>query len=103
LNQRVKNEDGQMKVGNTMPTWAPNTGGGPFWLAFSSIRAYGTVREPDKKKDQIWIAAIDPKLDDDPGYPAFWAPFQSTEQGNHRALLDPRRRRSAMSLRGRVQ
>lgn len=92
LNQRVNNEDGQMKVGNSMPTWAPSTSGSPFWLAFSSLRAYGTVRAQDKKLDQLWIAAIDPSLiadpnqDADPSYPAFWAPFQSTEQGNHRAF-----------------
>ena len=35
--------------------------------------------------DQIWIAAIDP-THDDPSYAAFWAPFQSIEDGNHRAF-----------------
>ena len=56
-----------------------------FWLAFSSVRAFGTVRSQDAKLDQIWIAAVDPSKPD-PGYAAFWAPFQSMPEGNHRAF-----------------
>jgi mono/diheme cytochrome c family protein len=85
LNQRVNNEDGVLKLGNTMPTWAPSTKPGTFWLAFSSLRPYSVVRPLDDKEDQIWIAAVDPNADD-PGYAAFWAPFQSIDEGNHRAF-----------------
>ena len=85
LNERVNNQDGVMGIGNSMPTWAPSTNPGIFWLAFSSLRAYGTLRPQDPKSDQIWIAAIDPRQSD-PSYSGFWAPFQSLEEGNHRAF-----------------
>lgn len=85
LNQRVNNQDGVLDAGNSMPTWAPSTKPGTFWLAFSSVRAYSTVRPKNDKDDQIWIAAVDPSADD-AGYAAFWAPFQSIEEGNHRAF-----------------
>ena len=85
LNHRVNNADGVLKVGNSMPTWAPSTRPGVFWLAFSSVRAYATLRPADAKLDQIWIAAIDPTKAE-PGYSAFWAPFQSMPEGNHRAF-----------------
>jgi hypothetical protein len=86
LNQRVNNKDGVTGIGNSMPTWAPATkAGGVFWLAFSSLRAYSVVRPQADKEDQIWIAAIDPALPD-PGYAGFWAPFQSVDEGNHRAF-----------------
>jgi hypothetical protein len=85
INQRVNNENGVLNVGNSMPTWAPSTKQGTFWLAFSSLRAYSVVRPPNDKEDQIWIAAIDPTAAD-PGYAAFWAPFQSIDEGNHRAF-----------------
>jgi hypothetical protein len=85
LNHRVNNADGVTGVGNSMPTWAPSTKPGIFWLAFSSVRAYGTLRPVSKDRDQIWIAAVDPSAPD-PGYAAFWAPFQSMPEGNHRAF-----------------
>jgi hypothetical protein len=85
LNERVNNVDGVLELGNSMPTWAPSTRPGVFWLAFSSLRAYSLVRPQDEKEDQIWIAAVDPTLTD-PGYSAFWAPFQNVEHGNHRAF-----------------
>ena len=85
LNQRVNNQDGVLGIGNSMPTWAPSTQQGTFWLAFSSLRAYSNVRPQDDKEDQIWIAAVDPAADD-PGYAGFWAPFQSIDEGNHRAF-----------------
>lgn len=85
LNHRVNNADGVMGVGDSMPTWAPSTKPGVFWLAFSSVRAYGSVRPVDKKLDQIWISAIDPTKPD-PGYSGFWAPFQALPEGNHRAF-----------------
>ncbi len=85
LNHRVNNADGVTSVGDSMPTWAPSTKPGVFWLAFSSVRAYATLRPASDKLDQIWIAAIDPTKPD-PGYSAFWAPFQSMPEGNHRAF-----------------
>jgi hypothetical protein len=86
LNERVNAEDGVVDIGNAMPRWAPSTLPGTFWLAFSSLRAYATLRPQDDKEDQIWIAAIDPAASGDVSYPAFWAPFQSIEDGNHRAF-----------------
>jgi hypothetical protein len=85
LNQRVNASDGVTDIGNSMPTWAPSTKPGIFWIAFSSLRAYATLRPQDDKEDQIWIAAVDPTLPE-PGYAAFWAPFQSIPEGNHRAF-----------------
>jgi hypothetical protein len=85
VNQRVNNQDGVTGLGNSMPTWAPSTKPGTFWLAFSSMRAYSIVRPANDKDDQIWIAAVDPATPD-PSYAGFWAPFQSIEEGNHRAF-----------------
>jgi hypothetical protein len=85
LNGRVNNADSVTGIGNSMPTWAPATKPGVFWLAFSSLRAYSNLRPQDGKLDQIWIAAIDPSKPD-PAYSAFWAPFQSMPEGNHRAF-----------------
>ncbi len=86
VNQRVSNEDGVMNTGNSMPTWAPSTQQGTFWLAFSSVRAYSVVRPANDKEDQIWIAAVDASASGDPSFSAFWAPFQSIDEGNHRAF-----------------
>jgi len=86
LNERVNDEDGVVDIGNAMPRWAPSTLPGTFWLAFSSLRAYATLRPQDDKEDQIWIAAVDPAAIGDMSYAAFWAPFQSIEDGNHRAF-----------------
>jgi hypothetical protein len=88
LNQRVNGEDGVTGIGNTMPTWAPSDPAGPYCLVFSSLRAYADVRPQDPKQDQLWLAGIDPTLDD-PGFAAFWAPFQNLGQGNHRAFWTP--------------
>ncbi len=84
LNTRVNNQSGS-ELGNTMPTWARATSADQLWLSFSSLRAYASVRPADRKLDQLWLAAIDPSLDD-PGLPAFWAPFQDLGHANHRAL-----------------
>jgi hypothetical protein len=88
LNARVGGADGLVDLGNTMPTWAPSTESGRYWLAFSSLRAYSDERPQDAKRDQLWIAGLEPTLAD-PGYAAFWAPFQSISQGNHRAFWTP--------------
>ena len=86
LNERVNGEENVVDIGNAMPRWAPSTLPGTFWLAFSSLRAYATLRPRDDKEDQIWIAAVDPEASGDVSYAAFWAPFQSIEDGNHRAF-----------------
>ncbi len=93
LNQRVGDTDGVLSIGNTMPTWAPSTTNGTYWLAFSSLRDYGDVLVGEAR-DQIWGAAIDPKKiggAGDPSYAAFWMPFQQIGENNHRAFwaLDP--------------
>lgn len=87
LNQRVRHEDGIVDIGNSMPTWAPSTRPDVFWVAFSSLRAYGDVLPAGR--DQLWAVAIDPaKIErgEDPSYAAFWLPFQDMEEGNHRAF-----------------
>jgi len=93
LNQRVGDTDGLLGLGNTMPTWAPSTTNGIYWLAFSSIRDYGDVLL-GLARDQIWGAALDASKiggTADPSYAAFWMPFQQVEEHNHRAFwaLDP--------------
>ena len=88
LNERVQSQDGVDGIGNTMPTWGPLGAAGTYWLSFSSLRAYSDVRLQDPKQDQLWIAGLDPSLED-PGYAAFWAPFQNVGQGNHRAFWTP--------------
>lgn len=87
LNARV-NGGSAMDVGNTMPTWALSADNNQLWLSFSSLRAYAKVRPKDKKLDQLWLAAVDPALED-PALPAFWAPFQNLAHGNHRAFWSP--------------
>jgi hypothetical protein len=85
LNDRVGALDDVVGIGNSMPSWAPATRPGLFWLAFSSVRAYASVRPADPKKDQIWIAGVD-FSQPDPSFSAFWAPFQNLDHGNHRAF-----------------
>jgi hypothetical protein len=84
LNSRVNDEDDLKALGNSMPSWI-STASGELWLSFSSLRAYATLRPANAKLDQIWMAAIDPELDD-PAFAAFWAPFQHLAHGNHRAV-----------------
>ncbi|MFZ5895674.1 MAG: hypothetical protein ACOY0T_31745 [Myxococcota bacterium] len=88
LNARVNNQDAIGNVGNSMPSWVPATDAGSLWLSFSSARAYAGVRPQDPKRDQLWIAAIDP-TQDEPSLAAFWAPFQRLSQANHRAQWGP--------------
>jgi hypothetical protein len=89
LNQRVRDLDGIVDIGNSMPTWAPSIDAREvFWLAFSSLRDYGNVLV-GAERDQLWGAAVDPSLIDagnDPSYAAFWMPFQQLDEGNHRAF-----------------
>lgn len=89
LNERVGARDGVIDIGNSMPTWAPSTRPDEtFWLALSSLRSYGHVMA-DGGHDQLWAAAIDPgKIGSgsDASYAAFWLPFQTMDEGNHRAF-----------------
>jgi hypothetical protein len=88
LNHRVSDKDAVQNVGNSMPTWAPSSRAGVFWLAFSSLRDYGDVLV-SADRDQLWAAAIDParlSKQQDPSYAAFWLPFQDPNEGNHRAF-----------------
>ena len=88
LNERVRDADGVIDIGNSMPTWAPSTTSDIFWLAFSSIRDYGWILE-GTDRDQLWAAAIDPSRAEagaDPSFAAFWMPFQQLDEGNHRAF-----------------
>ncbi|MBZ0119105.1 MAG: hypothetical protein K8H88_19070, partial [Sandaracinaceae bacterium] len=88
LNQRVRDADGVIDIGNSMPTWAPSTTRDIFWIAFASLRDYGWILRGEAR-DQLWGAAIDPSraaAGADPSYAAFWMPFQSSDEGNHRAF-----------------
>jgi hypothetical protein len=87
LNERVRDQDGVTNISNTMPTWAPSTRSDIFWLAFSSVRAYGDLLPAGR--DQLWAVAIDPTkigTGEDPSFAAFWLPFQDMREGNHRAF-----------------
>jgi hypothetical protein len=88
LNERVRDKDGVIGAGNSMPTWAPSSTPGIFWLALSSVRDYGDVLV-GSARDQLWGAAIDPARiaeHEDPSFAAFWLPFQQLDEGNHRAF-----------------
>ena len=88
LNRAVRDSRDVTGIGNTMPTWAPNSGSDGLWLAFSSIRDYGDVLV-GTARDQLWGAAIDPErigTGEDPSHAAFWFPFQDLGEGNHRAF-----------------
>lgn len=75
--------------GDSWPKWAPFVQlyktGTLQWVTFSSRRAYG-LRLAKDAQVQLWMTAIDPakaKAGIDPGYPAFWLPFQDIASGNH--------------------
>lgn len=90
LNRRGGGRRTITEVGNSHPTWAPSSRPGEAWLAFSSIRSVG-ARSP-AGYDQLWIAAIDLSRvapGDDPSGAAFWLPFQSLSEANHRPLWTP--------------
>ena len=88
-------------MGNSWPKWAPTSGGGRLWLAFSSIRDYGHILDQDQAsvcldppecsrtgadaRPQLWITGIDPNAPpgSDPSAPAFWLPYQDLDSGNH--------------------
>jgi TolB protein len=82
-------------VGNSWPKFAPFLqhfqGKTVYWLTFSSRRDYG-LRLVNSGKDmksqtaQIWMVAVSPdrfEVPGDPGFPAFWLPFQDLATGNH--------------------
>jgi hypothetical protein len=68
---------------NSWPHWAPLPDDDVLWLAFSSRRPYGLQVDGEP---QVWISAFDPERafdGQDPSWPAFWLPGQSTEHNNH--------------------
>ncbi|MDD9944747.1 MAG: MopE-related protein, partial [Myxococcales bacterium] len=88
LNRREGGRDGK-DLGNRMPTWAPQTRSGRYWLTFSSSRAIGGEKLDDKR-DQLWLAAIEPEgSGTDPSHAASWLPFQRLDDSNHRAFWSP--------------
>lgn len=84
-NRHVGPSDDVEGVGNTMPSWAPRIDGGVAWLAFSSVRDYGSILA-GVERDQIWISAIElarAEAGDDPSSPAFWFPPQDAMTMQH--------------------
>jgi hypothetical protein len=74
---------------DSWPKWAPVVqryrGQPVMWLTFASKRAYG-LRLAAGAQSQLWMVAFDPAAaaaGQDPGYPAFWLPFQELTSGNH--------------------
>lgn len=68
---------------NSMPKWGPLPDDEILWIAFSSMRTYGSLVS---NRPQLWVAAVDPALArqlKDPSYPAFWLPNQDMNQNNH--------------------
>jgi TolB protein len=87
---------------NSWARWSPfiqtYKGRKLLWLTFSSTRDYGTAlvnsaQPSDQRTPQLWMAAFDtdwtpsPGPDQtaspDPGFPAFWLPFQDIKTNNH--------------------
>ncbi|MBI5525340.1 MAG: PKD domain-containing protein [Deltaproteobacteria bacterium] len=71
-------------IRNSWPKFAPFLGDGLYWLAFSSVRAYGNIK--GQGLAQIWVTAIEPakyQAGQDPSYPSFWMPFQDAATNNH--------------------
>ncbi len=75
--------------GDSWPKWDPteylDDGRPVYWLAWSSLRAYG-LRYGDGARVQLWMTAFEPNVADtggDPALPAFRLPFQNIETGNH--------------------
>ncbi|MEQ9501641.1 MAG: hypothetical protein RIT81_32520 [Deltaproteobacteria bacterium] len=86
LNERVGPDDEVADLRNIMPTWLPSANSGRWWLAFSSVRAYGHLLD-EGARAQLWLSGIDPTmLSDgfDPSSPAVWVPFQSMRSSNYR-------------------
>jgi hypothetical protein len=87
---------------NSWARWSPfvqtYNGRKLLWLTFSSTRDYGTAlvnsaQPSESRTPQLWMAAFDtdwtasPSPDQsaapDPGFPAFWLPFQDITTNNH--------------------
>ena len=71
------------------PKWAPVVsdyyGGHVMWLTFTTARPYGRELANDEQA-QLWMVAFDPAraaAGQDPSFPAFYLPFQSSASGNH--------------------
>lgn len=80
---RLMSADLADNLTNSWVRWGPEPDDDILWLAFSSKRSYGDLVNGSP---QIWVSAFDPALafdGQDPSYPAFWLPGQSTGQSNH--------------------
>lgn len=87
LNRRGGGTASITEAGNSHPVWAPSSRPGEAWLAFGSVRPVG--EQSVTGHDQLWVAAIDLSRvspGDDPSAAAFWMPFQSLAEANHRPL-----------------
>ncbi|MEQ1567388.1 MAG: hypothetical protein ABMA64_17230 [Myxococcota bacterium] len=74
---------------NSWPRWGPLPDDEVLWVAFSSIRPYGSVVSGIP---QIWVAGFDPAKAEaglDPTWPAFWMPGQDPGTANHIPLWIP--------------
>jgi hypothetical protein len=78
-NQRIGGSD-VTDVANTMPAWGPEVGE-RAWLAFVSIRPYGTVLARGLR--QVWVTSLDLTSLDDGSTPAFWLPCQDLTVVNY--------------------
>ena len=68
---------------NSWPKWAPDSGDGILWIAFTSTRPYGRI---ETGGSQIWISGIDPEVartGRDPSHAAFRMPYQGLDYSNH--------------------
>ncbi len=69
---------------NSWPQWGPLPDDDVLWLTFASRRDYGYISTDSTP--QIWVTAFDPTRiedGDDPSWPAFWLPGQTTDENNH--------------------
>jgi len=75
-------------LADTMPSWSP-VRGELSWLAFSSVRPYGSVM-PMPHAAQVWIAGVDlgaaSATGADPSFPAFWLPCQDVTVLNNNPI-----------------
>jgi len=86
---RLDAANGEEFATNSWPRWAPSSGDGTLWVAFTSNRRYGRL---GGGQPQIWIAAVDATTAApgfDPSSAAYWMPGQSLTASNHVAYWAP--------------
>jgi Tol biopolymer transport system component len=86
---RLDAANGEDFATNSWPRWAPSSGDGTLWVAFTSNRRYGRL---GGGQPQIWIAAVDASTAApgfDPSSAAYWMPGQSLTASNHVAYWAP--------------